>query len=54
MVQGQNYKVDALKLSNQVLLIFNESPKMCGVWHCRDGRQCLSYWSMLVAFSRLL
>jgi len=26
---------------------------MCGVWRCRDGRRCLSYWSILVAFSRL-
>jgi len=29
-MQGQD-KVDASKLPNQVLLIFDESPKMCGV-----------------------
>jgi len=52
MVQGQDYKEVASKLPNQVLLIFDELPKMCEVWR-RDGRQHLSYWSILVAFSRL-
>jgi len=31
MVQGQEYKVGALKLINQILSIFDGLPKMCGV-----------------------
>jgi len=31
MVQNQDYKMDASKLPNQVLSIFNGSPKMSGV-----------------------
>jgi len=46
--------VDALKLSNKVPSIFDGSPKMCGVWRYRDERRRLSYWSILIAFSRLL
>jgi len=56
MVQGQDYKVDASKLSYQVLSIFDGSPKMCGVCRgrCCDRRRRFSYWSILVAFSWLL
>jgi len=48
----QDDKMDASKISNHILSILDESPKMCVV--CRDGRQYLFYWSILVAFSRLL
>jgi len=54
LMQGQDYKVDASKLSNRVLSIFDKSSQMCAVWRCRDGRRRLSYWSILVTFSRLL
>jgi len=43
MVQGQDYKVDASKLPNQILTIIDGLTKMCGVWRCRNERRHLSY-----------
>jgi len=39
MVQGQDYKMDASKLPNQILSIFDKDE----IWRCRNGRGRLSY-----------